>query len=946
MSLLDDLTQWIDKDRQSLTYVRINPARVERQLPELSLTAGVHYIRLRLANMFLKKEIQWFSTWYPAVHSIVRFNFGSSTIEVPNIADATRLGMTQTQSGDVIARNFVLTPTVPFNGGTVSLSAGLFALEGQNYLAKTLKVLSSFAGLLNVPQLSLALNVVQPLALGIQDLLGPGSGHMHLSLHDSFSEGELKSGYYAAIRAPQNSVDANDLVVINDELHLDQAGDVRPFTGHDHMLFRVELFDKRDDWENLTSIQEPFQEALTALRDQSQATHYIRTALLRATLSPDLTSVDKRRVVDRLIENYEEAQRVLSFKGAVGAKPPTLDQVMRQSMSTKMALGRGEPTVNEVFRAVKGATSDDRSGGGAAGLREESRSRIRGGGLLGIPEPEASPSRGREARRAMRSMDPFFYFATRGDGVRGDQVELSAEFELIFNYGIPGLPVLAKMTGGKLEDLLKAEKAELDIVVIPRGFTVTDSKWAQRASFVNGAIEKEVVFHLRAADEVNEDSSIYIIFESNGAVLYEFPIPLRLVKTLDVTAEPAAFPPLEFDLDELSSARCREQREARLAIFADGDKLSIFFDNLSTDLSFQVTPKIFTRASLADFLGKTKASLDGIPDHLIWTELADSMARPAVDSAGAKAFRQCLEGVATAGWTLYSSIAEDPDMQPILKAIDDLPPGSTLSIRTDCAFLPWEIVNPSEFNMRYSDALKAQHPVQTQNFWGNKFSIECLLAGQKQQYKTPSGIHEASPASVSMNIYRTIDDDFADRKVLPGQSHETFSAELAPTVKTEVRKTGGDIRQIFETANEATLIYLFCHGQNDKALDPKQQEKLEVDKDIFVSPIDLPRGIKYPRGPIVFLNSCSSGSFSPLAFSTFLSAFRDKQALGLIATSFPIPITFGSAFGQELMRRYFKNKSPIGKALLKLRQEQLANGNPLGLFYSLQCPADITAHKV
>jgi hypothetical protein len=89
MSLLDDLTRWIDRDRQSLTYTRIDASHVDRPLPEQTLQAGVHYIRLRLASMFLKKETRWFSSWYPAVHSIVRFNFGDRTIEVPNIADVT-----------------------------------------------------------------------------------------------------------------------------------------------------------------------------------------------------------------------------------------------------------------------------------------------------------------------------------------------------------------------------------------------------------------------------------------------------------------------------------------------------------------------------------------------------------------------------------------------------------------------------------------------------------------------------------------------------------------------------------------------------------------------------------------------------------------------------------------------------------------------------------------
>jgi hypothetical protein len=908
----------------------------------------VHYIRLRLASMFLSKETEWFSSWYPAVHSIVRLKFGDQTIEVPNIADATRLGTKQTDRGDVIARNFLLTPTLPFKGGTLSLSTGLFALQGQNYLANMLKVLGNFAGLCNVPQLSVALKVIQPLALGIQDLMAPGSGHMHLSLHDSFAEGELQSGYFAAIRASRDSVDRNKLIVINDELHY--GSDLKsavPFTSHDHMLIRVELFDNRDDWESLASIQEPFQQALTALRDQSEATHYIRTALLNATLSPDLTTVDKRRVVDALIENYEHAKKVISFKGAVGDKPPTLKQVMKQSMSAKMALGKGEPTVTEVFNSVREDSLLDRSRpggfileGGGGGFDSVKRAQPPGGEIESVGEVPVKDG-------TLKST-PLFYFAIKGDEVRGDQVKLGAEFDFVFNYGIPSLPVLVKAAGGELDELLKAEKAELDIVVIPKGFILKDSKWVQRATFINGAIEKEVVFHLRANDEMTKDAAIYVILERNGAVLYEFPIPLRLVETLAAGGPAAEFPPFDFNLDELEAAADREHRTARLHIFADGDKLRITFDNEFTGESFPAEPKKVTRSSLADLLGETKAYLETVPNHAIWSIVEDSMAKPAVGSSAEKAFKECLDGVATAGWLLYDSLSDDPELEKILKAIDDLPFGSILTIKTDCAFLPWEILNPSDFSVNYDDATKAANPAQPQNFWGNRLSIECLLAGQNQIYKSPVGVHQTSAPYVSMNIFRTIDKDFNGRNVLPGQSHENLSAELGPSVKTAVHKTGADILPVFKSLNydaDATLIYLFCHGQNDKALDANQREKLEVDEKTFLAPTDLTPKIKYQRGPIVFLNSCSSGAFSPLAFTTFLSRFREKQALGLVATSFPVPITFGSAFGQELMRRYFKRNHTMGKALFDLRREQLFNGNPIGLFYSLQCPVDVTARK-
>jgi hypothetical protein len=81
------------------------------------------------------------------------------------------------------------------------------------------------------------------------------------------------------------------------------------------------------------------------------------------------------------------------------------------------------------------------------------------------------------------------------------------------------------------------------------------------------------------------------------------------------------------------------------------------------------------------------------------------------------------------------------------------------------------------------------------------------------------------------------------------------------------------------------------------------------------------------------------GAISPLAFTSFLSRFRDRQALGLIATSFPVPVVFGSRFGRRFIARYLDGES-LGDAIFDLRREFLHEGNPFALFYSLQCPLD------
>lgn len=64
--------------------------------------------------------------------------------------------------------------------------------------------------------------------------------------------------------------------------------------------------------------------------------------------------------------------------------------------------------------------------------------------------------------------------------------------------------------------------------------------------------------------------------------------------------------------------------------------------------------------------------------------------------------------------------------------------------------------------------------------------------------------------------------------------------------------------------------------------------------------------------------------------------------MGIIGTSIEMPITFGAAFGCRLLEEYIKGV-PLGVAIYALRRELVDKGNPLGLFYSLQCPIEVTA---
>jgi hypothetical protein len=364
MPLLETLKNLVDKDRKVFPDRPIDPTHVDHSFSTAPSQAGRDYFRLWLVQMFLTKQVAAFQQWYPAVQSLVRFQFGTNTVEIPNLADPTKaLQMEQTPKGDVIFRRKALTPLMPFNGGTVELCAGLVALKGEtNYMQQFVNVVGDFAGLLAVPQLSTALDVATPVANGVQALFSAGQAGLHLGWFDTLvgtggqTANELKAGYISIIRAPQSVAAPDQLWVANDLLYkgsgLPPQSDL--LEGMDHMLLRIEIRSERDDYDQLTQIYGPFNKALDALEAEEMETAqtYYRAAVSATRTSPDLTKADRIRMVDELKTQYSVAKQAAGSKDLVAVQRPTLDAMMARAEAPDAALARGELTLEDLLRSV------------------------------------------------------------------------------------------------------------------------------------------------------------------------------------------------------------------------------------------------------------------------------------------------------------------------------------------------------------------------------------------------------------------------------------------------------------------------------------------------------------------------------------------------------------------------------------------------------------------
>ena len=165
------------------------------------LSAGSHYFRLWLAQMFLKNDRNWFANWHPAVHSAITFDFGDQSKVITNVTGPSTLKDIDAGHLDrFITFNRQLTTLLPFNGGAVGIDAGLLAMKGKDDVRDLIKTMSDFGALLVVPQLSAAMAVAGPLADAVGALVGATDGQLVIGLNQTFRSAGGRRGGGAAGR--------------------------------------------------------------------------------------------------------------------------------------------------------------------------------------------------------------------------------------------------------------------------------------------------------------------------------------------------------------------------------------------------------------------------------------------------------------------------------------------------------------------------------------------------------------------------------------------------------------------------------------------------------------------------------------------------------------------------------------------------------------------------
>ena len=518
-----------------------------------------------------------------------------------------------------------------------------------------------------------------------------------------------------------------------------------------------------------------------------------------------------------------------------------------------------------------------------------------------------------------------FYFGLDGKDVRCDEAKWDAEFDLVFNYDSLPPWALVEIHGERFKVLMDSS-ATLEINIGPVGFMRRDRVAAQEVTFKDGKMQDGPVrFKLKAPAKNSGDYSkagVWVAFSVNRNAIYKTFLSIKLVDELG--SEPCKRRSLDLDLEEVVNGASRS-RHAEVYMFSKGDSWEVFW-NIKGDVKKPETTTLLTKSLLDAAYRDQRFNQDliDISNKPVWNQVNEDLTLP-IDDDNKSLAHYCIKRAMTAGSKLYDIFYVEPIFRELISKIEQLPDGSRIAFHTENTVFPWELIYPLEYD---NGPEKNEDP---KRFWGARFHIESLLMGEE---KVLNDSRQPGKLRIRMGLNKSIDQEEQWKDTPPGPAErQMLYFQTLFEGRGDYFDTSDDIVQILKRADPASMIYFYCHGSSTEL-------EFEDGKDPILA--HSVSGDAYPGWPVVFINACYVGNIAPLSFISFRTKFRDKKAAGIIAPSFPIPTLFAAYFAKAVLTGYDERK-PIGEIIFALRRQLLDQNNPLGLWYSIQCPLDVTA---
>jgi len=304
------------------------------------------YFTVRINEMHLGENRQWWTVYDPLVVAVAEFNHGQERITVPSVVGPNLIRKQapsdQARYGVVLLDTRITGPH-PYRGGDVDLSVGLYRVQRADHAHALLKVVDSLSASLGGPgELQTIAKMGGALLEGVEGLLGLQettylAGHrvsMASSPLEPFAAG------FSALIAPPTPTEITRLRVEDRRLWIEADGGSRPYRGSDFVLLSITGTEARGD-ENLLPFYPLKVDALTALWEGDDGLKRGKASLIAAyqqmRRSPDMTAAEASRLFDNWLQEFEvEKKRVQQLRSMpiVGdeVKPDSLVQDLNDAV--------------------------------------------------------------------------------------------------------------------------------------------------------------------------------------------------------------------------------------------------------------------------------------------------------------------------------------------------------------------------------------------------------------------------------------------------------------------------------------------------------------------------------------------------------------------------------------------------------------------------------------
>ncbi|MEM1073730.1 MAG: hypothetical protein AAGI36_04720 [Pseudomonadota bacterium] len=216
------------------------------------------YFQIRVNEMFLAEERQWFKTFFPMVYVGTEFQYDGEEVAIPFVIGPDTLGPAiGNGSQDVVFRNTRVAGISPYRGGRLSMTLVLYRVTETNLSENLLGMVERLAGALDfATAISVYTKIAGALLDGIELLTGDGGtspvlGH-RIEL-DPDAGDEINPAYFAFVDMPEEELGKYTLWIVKDRLmHGPSMDQAKPFRDADFVLTSIASTPERSDMDMLS----------------------------------------------------------------------------------------------------------------------------------------------------------------------------------------------------------------------------------------------------------------------------------------------------------------------------------------------------------------------------------------------------------------------------------------------------------------------------------------------------------------------------------------------------------------------------------------------------------------------------------------------------------------------------------------------------------------------